>query len=83
MWVRPVVAGSEPVQVNIGLYDEDGGHIAYRMYGDPESADAEPVVYNQGKAELIQLKREKHWIFLRSRNNVIKAKWMLPRFMKG
>lgn len=59
VWVRPVVAGSEPVQVNIGLYDEDGGHIAYRMYGDPESADAEPVVYNQGKAELIQLKREK------------------------
>lgn len=59
VWIRPVVAGDEPVQVNIGLYDEDGGHILYRMYGEPESADAEPVVYNQGIAELIQVKQEK------------------------
>ncbi len=59
VWIRPVVAGSEPVQVNIGLYDEVGGQIAYRMYGETESADAEPVVYNQGTAELIQLKQEK------------------------
>lgn len=59
VWMRPVVAGNEPVQVNIGLYDEDGGHILYRMYGEPESADAEPVVYNQGIAELIQINQEK------------------------
>ncbi|MCY7808516.1 amino acid adenylation domain-containing protein [Bacillus spizizenii] len=59
VWVRPVVAGDEPVHVNIGLYDEDGGHILYRMYGEPESDDAEPVVYNQGIAELMQVKQEK------------------------
>lgn len=59
VWVRPVVAGDEPVQVNIGLYDEDGGHILYRMYGEPESANEEPVLYNQGIAELIQVKQEK------------------------
>lgn len=54
VWMRPVVAGDEPVKVNIGLYDEDGGHILYQMYGEPESADAEPIVYNQGIAELCQ-----------------------------
>ncbi|MCY8131929.1 type I polyketide synthase, partial [Bacillus spizizenii] len=59
VWVRPVVAGDEPVHVNIGLYDEDGGHILYRMYGEPESDDAELVVYNQGIAELMQVKQEK------------------------
>ncbi|CAM2145834.1 Polyketide synthase PksN [Paraburkholderia tropica] len=56
VWMRPVVAGDEPVTVNIGLYDEDGGDILYRMYGEPESADADPIVYNQGIAELFQPK---------------------------
>ncbi|PRR99354.1 non-ribosomal peptide synthetase [Bacillus atrophaeus] len=54
VWVRPVVAGHQPVKVNIGLYDEDDGQILYRMYGEPEDADTDPVLYSQGIAELCQ-----------------------------
>ncbi|WP_139492062.1 non-ribosomal peptide synthetase [Brevibacillus dissolubilis] len=52
VWVRPIVVEEEPVEIQIGLYAEENGQIYYRMYSEPEAADAEPVLYNQGFAEL-------------------------------
>ncbi|MCP4287947.1 MAG: SDR family NAD(P)-dependent oxidoreductase, partial [Gammaproteobacteria bacterium] len=57
VWARPVTVREQPVQVHIGIFPEetkqwsDGG-IAFEIYSEPEQADAESVVYSQGKAEL-------------------------------
>jgi polyketide synthase PksN len=47
IWVRPVAVASDPVEVHVGLSAEDGGTVAFEIYGD--SADGE-VVYARGVA---------------------------------
>ncbi|MBT2575227.1 amino acid adenylation domain-containing protein [Bacillus sp. ISL-51] len=54
VWVRPVIADQQSVDVHIGLYEEEDGQIHYRMYGEPEALGEEPPLYNQGIAEIIQ-----------------------------
>jgi polyketide synthase PksN len=46
VWSRPIVVGSEPQEVHIGLYPQDDGQIAYEIYAD--GLDGEAVVYSQG-----------------------------------
>lgn len=79
VWVRPVVAGHQPIKVNIGLYDEDDGQILYRMYGEPEDADTDPVLYSQGIAELCQTDHVTALDLAAIKINVIKAAW-IPRY---
>ena len=52
VWVRPIIIQDRPVQVNIGIYPEDNGEIAYEIYTlSPETAEGE-IVYSQGSALL-------------------------------
>ena len=48
VWLRPLVVGAEPVPVNIGLYPEANGAIAYEIY----SGAGTEQIYSQGSAEL-------------------------------
>ncbi len=52
VWSRPIVIEKHPVQVNIGLYPEDNGDIAYEIYSGSEDINAEPIVYSRGSAVL-------------------------------
>ncbi|AJQ25404.1 SDR family NAD(P)-dependent oxidoreductase [Pelosinus fermentans] len=52
VWVRPVAALGQPVQVHIGLYPEENGEIAYEIYSDSETVDREPIIHSQGSAVL-------------------------------
>jgi len=47
-WLRPLAVDDQGVTVHIGLYPEDGGAIAYRIYTDSGPGDA--VIYSQGVA---------------------------------
>ncbi|MCP4160489.1 MAG: SDR family NAD(P)-dependent oxidoreductase, partial [Deltaproteobacteria bacterium] len=50
VWIRPIAVGDENVQVHIGLFPEDNGEIAYKIYCDSEEGDTK--VYSQGNALL-------------------------------
>ncbi|AJQ25405.1 type I polyketide synthase [Pelosinus fermentans] len=52
VWVRPVAALGQPVQVHIGLYPEENGEIAYEIYSDSETVDREPIIHSQGSVVL-------------------------------
>jgi polyketide synthase PksN len=52
VWTRPIAVGERPVQVQIGLFPEDNGAIAYEIYSQSEASDAEFVVHSQGSAVL-------------------------------
>lgn len=45
VWSRPIKMEGCPVKVNIGLYPQAGGEIAYEVYSQAEGAD---VVHGQG-----------------------------------
>ncbi len=49
VWVRPLGVDGEAVSVQIELYPEENGEIAYEIYG---VVDDEEVVYSQGSAAL-------------------------------
>jgi polyketide synthase PksM len=53
VWVRPIVVGDQPIQVDISLFLEDNGEISYEIYSRPEGNGAEPVLHNQGVATLV------------------------------
>ncbi|KAF6584064.1 SDR family NAD(P)-dependent oxidoreductase, partial [Paenibacillus sp. EKM211P] len=55
LWLRPVVAGERPIAINIGLYPQDGGEIAYEIYSKSESVDTEIVVHSEGSAAIAPL----------------------------
>ncbi|WDZ57336.1 SDR family NAD(P)-dependent oxidoreductase [Paenibacillus polymyxa] len=55
LWLRPVVAGERPIAINIGLYPQDGGEIAYEIYSKSESVDTELVVHSEGSAAIAPL----------------------------
>ncbi len=52
VWIRPIVVGSEPVKIHIGLFIEDNGKIAYEIYSESVADDAEVVLHSQGSALL-------------------------------
>jgi acyl transferase domain-containing protein len=52
VWTRPAVAGDQPLQLHVALFPEDNGEISYEIYGEPDGAAAEPVVFSQGSALL-------------------------------
>jgi len=58
VWSRPLVVGAERVEVQIGLYEEDGGRVAYEVYGG--NAD-EALIYSQGQAEAFDVP-EAQWL---------------------
>ncbi|KZE65577.1 polyketide synthase, partial [Paenibacillus jamilae] len=55
LWLRPMVAEERPIAINIGLYPQDGGEIAYEIYSKSESADTELVVHSEGSAAIAPL----------------------------
>ncbi|MGG1942592.1 SDR family NAD(P)-dependent oxidoreductase [Paenibacillus polymyxa] len=55
LWLRPVVAGERPIAINIGLYPQDGGEIAYEIYSKSESVDTELVVHSEGSVAIAPL----------------------------
>jgi acyl transferase domain-containing protein/thioesterase domain-containing protein len=50
IWVRPIAVNDETVKVNISLYPEENGEIAYEVYS--RSVDSNTVIHNQGIAIL-------------------------------
>ena len=44
VWERPIAVGDEPVEIHAGIAAEDGGGIAFEIYGDGD------VVYARGTA---------------------------------
>lgn len=54
MWVLPIVA-DDTVIVNIGLFPEETGKIAYEVYSDVEKG-AERIIHSQGVVEIVQKK---------------------------
>ena len=48
VWARPVAVGDQAVPVQIDLYPEDSGEIAYEITTKSEENGAEPVVHSQG-----------------------------------
>ncbi|MCX8131566.1 MAG: SDR family NAD(P)-dependent oxidoreductase [Clostridia bacterium] len=49
VWLRPVAVVDQPVKVNIALYPEEDGEIAYEIYSQYEEG-AEPVEHSKGIA---------------------------------
>jgi polyketide synthase PksN len=52
VWLRPVAVGREPVTVRIGLFPQDNGAIDFEIHSPAESANAENVLFCQGRAVL-------------------------------
>ncbi|AJQ26211.1 amino acid adenylation domain-containing protein [Pelosinus fermentans] len=52
VWTQPITVKERPVRVNIGLFPEDDGEIAYEIYSHSETGSAELVVHSQGIALL-------------------------------
>ncbi|WP_155983875.1 polyketide synthase dehydratase domain-containing protein, partial [Paenibacillus sp. 1-18] len=50
VWAQPIVVGTQPVQIHIGLFPEENGEISYEIYSEDETVDAQQVVHNQGIA---------------------------------
>ncbi|MCP3924585.1 MAG: SDR family NAD(P)-dependent oxidoreductase [Desulfobacterales bacterium] len=50
VWIRPITVGDEEAQVHIGLFPEDNGEIAFKIYSD--SGEDNVITYSQGKAVL-------------------------------
>ena len=51
VWMRPLVVGEEPFSINIGLYPEADGEIAYEIYSATGEAGAE-TVYSRGSGAI-------------------------------
>jgi polyketide synthase PksN len=51
-WGYPVVAGTDPVKLNIGLVPDESGEIIYEVYSGKH--DGEVSVYNQGTAQVFE-----------------------------
>jgi len=51
-WIQPISLQDKAVQVFIGLFAQDNGEIACKVYSEPEKNDEKSVLYFQGNAEL-------------------------------
>ncbi|MDQ0495501.1 polyketide synthase PksN [Paenibacillus brasilensis] len=52
-WIRPVVVGEQSVDVNIGLFPQDDGNIAYEIYSESGGTGAELMVHSEGSAAIV------------------------------
>jgi len=50
VWTRPVVAGAAGARVNVRVFPEDNGEIAFEIYSLSGTGDMEPVIHCQGFA---------------------------------
>ncbi|OMF27826.1 SDR family NAD(P)-dependent oxidoreductase [Paenibacillus sp. FSL H8-0259] len=57
-WPRPLIAGTQPVQVHIGLHPGERDEIMFDIYGDGEDGSA--PVYSSGRAELYAVEDAPH-----------------------
>lgn len=55
VWEKPVVVGEQPVKINIGLYPQENGEIAYQVYSE---AAEEVIMFNEGSAVYIDDDKE-------------------------
>ncbi len=52
VWIRPIIQGKQPLEVQIRLYPEDSGEIAYEIYSGESSNSDMQLIHSQGRAEL-------------------------------
>ncbi|ARE86646.1 SDR family NAD(P)-dependent oxidoreductase [Clostridium formicaceticum] len=52
VWSSAITVEDKPFKVNVGLYPEDSGEIAYEIYSQEEKNSTESIVYSQGIALL-------------------------------
>lgn len=52
VWTRFIRVGAQPVRVNIGLFPESNGEIAYEVSSESENSPNAPSVDSRGRAEL-------------------------------
>ncbi len=52
VWTRFIRVGAQPVRVNIGLFPESNGEIAYEVSCETEKSPNDPSVDSRGRAEL-------------------------------
>ncbi len=52
VWMRPIVVEDRPQQVHIRLLPGENGEISYEIYGNPDAAGEQSIVYSQGSAVL-------------------------------
>ncbi|MEC3614235.1 type I polyketide synthase [Bacillus stercoris] len=52
VWVRPFAFTEQQQDIDIRLYPEDNGEIAFEICRAPESAESSPIIYGQGSAVL-------------------------------
>lgn len=58
VWARPFVVNEGARKINIGLYPDDDGKIAYEIYGEKEPEDEEEVIYSQGRGRVLSEEKE-------------------------
>lgn len=54
VWLRPLVVEEDPVEVNIGLYPQENGEIAFEVYSGTDGGteeNNEPVVFCRGEVK--------------------------------
>ncbi|MCX8130967.1 MAG: SDR family NAD(P)-dependent oxidoreductase [Clostridia bacterium] len=51
VWVRPIIAGAQEIQVHIGLMPQEDGEIFYKVYSNPHGDEMGEVLHSQGIAE--------------------------------
>ena len=53
VWAQPIMVNSHSVKIHIGLLPEDSGAIRYEVYQETEDDRAEPIVFSQGYAQIV------------------------------
>ncbi|MBT2288312.1 SDR family NAD(P)-dependent oxidoreductase [Paenibacillus albidus] len=51
-WIRPVIAGNQPLHIHTELMLEESGNVTFQITGEAAAKGEEPVVYSQGTAVL-------------------------------
>ncbi|MDK2598873.1 polyketide synthase dehydratase domain-containing protein [Bacillus stercoris] len=52
VWVQPIVADGQPVQVDISLHPQQDGEIAFAIYTEAEDAHNNRKIHCQGSASI-------------------------------
>ncbi|MGA8165562.1 MAG: SDR family NAD(P)-dependent oxidoreductase [Waddliaceae bacterium] len=60
VWSKPIVFGDQPAQVNIGLFPQEKGEIAYEIYTDTPTPEEEDSTHCQGIAALVPYSEPAH-----------------------
>jgi len=57
LWARPIVVKDEPVEAHIGLYPDEDGKIAYKIYSYSAADYGKPLLHSEGTASLVEVSR--------------------------